>query len=1122
MVKKSLFQPGWDKSVSLRLVPKISRIIKLAFFLIWLSISISYAAPSYAQATVLSIKMTDRPIEDVLETIEQQTDFHFFYNSKLVNTSRKVSVNVNNKDVFAILDQMFGGSNIRYKVVDKDVILSVARTDDTAQNNKKVRGKVTDNKGEPIVGANVVEKGTTNGTITDMDGNFSLDVSDNAALAVSYIGYTPKDQVVGNQSVINVRLSEDMQALDEIVVVSYGTQKKRDLTGAVSKVDASELSNLPVGQLGQKLQGQVAGVQINQVSGMPGQGIAFRIRGAASINGGNEPLFVVDGLPISTGLNSINPDEIESFSVLKDAAATSLYGSRAANGVVLITTKRGKQGKTEVSLNASYGIQSLNGLKEPDVMNAREFAQFQKEYYEDKGKYEGYTGGVPKEYQNPEQYGEGTNWYRELTHSAPVQNYSLSITASKDKFNSAVVLGYFRQDGVLYNTNFERFSLRANNDYQVNDRLKLGLNIAPSIQLAGNQTIDGQRNLLSAATLASPLLSPYDENGNYVLALNAPNLFPQPNWRRVLDEKTDRRKAISILSNAFAELDIWNGIKYKFQAGVDIGAKNHRDFTPSTSGGAFNVAPPQKATANFNTEFYYNWTIENMLMYNKKIKEHSIDALIGYTAQKYTWEASELSGTDFPDDDISWIDAAATKNGTSTMQQWSMISFIARANYSFKDRYLLQATFRRDGCSRFGTGNKYANFPSVSAGWIISDEAFMQPISHVMNYMKIRTSYGLTGNYNIGNYNYLAGVAKANYIFGGALAPGKALNSLRNDELTWEETKQFDLGIDLGFLNDRIYLMYDYYQKRTDGMLWQTEIPAASGFWNIQSNMGNFKTWGHEITVTSRNLIGEFKWTTNLNVSFNKNKILKLGTENAPIGGYDTYGDFNRLEVGHPIGALFGYAFDGVYMTQEEFDSQPKHTTSEVGTVRLKDVNGDKIINADDKTIIGNPTPDAIYGMTNEFSYKNFDLSILLQGQIGGDIMNANYENTENLDGVFNVRKYVADRWRSIENPGNGLVPRTKSGTTEYFRNGHSGQVYDASYLAIKNITLGYTVPLKPNQYLSKLQIYLTAQQLAVFTKYPGLSPEVSQNGMEWRGLGVDRTAYPVPRTFSIGCNITF
>lgn len=1117
MVKNSYFQQVGNSNAPL--LPKLTRAMKLACLLLCVSMGFAFASQSYAQKATLSMNMTDRTVLDVLDAIEHQTDFQFFYNSKIVDVHRKVSVNAKEKDVFTILNQIFLNSNVSYKVVDKDVILTVK---EQLQSVKKITGQVKDAKGEAVIGANVVEKGTTNGSMTDMDGNFSLNVPENAVLVVSYIGYTQREVRVAGQTALNIVMSEDLQALDEVVVVSYGTQKKRNLTGSVSKVDGDDLSSLPVGQLGQKLQGQVAGVQINQTSGMPGQGMYFRIRGAASINGGNEPLFVIDGMPISAGLNNINPDEIESFSILKDAAATSLYGSRAANGVVLITTKHGKSGKTEVTFNASFGVQTLTGLKEPDVMNAREFAQYQKEFYEDKAKYEGYTGGVPAEYQNPEQYGEGTNWYRELTHSAPVQNYSLNISASKDKFNSAIVLGYFRQDGVLYNTNFERFTLRANNDYQVNKHLKLGLNIAPSLQLAQNQTIDGKRNLLGAAIIASPLLSPYDENGEYVLSLNAPNMFPQPNWRRVLDEKIDKRKTITVLSNAFAELDIWNGIKYKFQAGIDIGSNNYRNFTPSTAGGSFNVAPPQKATANFNTGSYYNWTVENMLMYNKTFKGHSIDALIGYTAQKYTWEGSDLSGTDFPDDDISWIDAAATKNGTASTQQWAMASFIGRLNYSFKDRYLLQATFRRDGCSRFGVGNKYANFPSVSAGWIISDEAFMEPVAPVMNYMKLRVSYGLTGNYNIGNYNYLAGVSKSNYVFGSSLVPGKGLSSIRNDELTWEETKQFDLGVDFGFLNDRIYVMYDYYFKRTNGMLYQTDIPAATGFWNIQSNLGDFKIWGHEVSITSHNLVGELKWTTNFNIAFSKNRILKLGTENAPVGGINTYDDYNRLEVGHPIGALYGYVFEGIYMTQDDLSKYPKHATSEIGTARMKDVNGDKKIDADDRTFIGNPNPDAIFGMTNEFQFKNFDLSILLQGQIGGDIMDANYEDKENLDGVFNVRKYVQNRWRSPENPGDGLVPRTKSGTTELFRYAQSGWVYDASYLSIKNITLGYTVPIKPNQYLSKLRVYLTAQQLAMFSKYPGFTPEISMNGMSWKGLGVDRTAYPMPRSFSVGLNVTF
>lgn len=994
---------------------------------------------------------------------------------------------------------------------------------------KLITGKIVDAKGEPVIGANVVEKGTTNGTITDIDGNFSLEVSDKAVISVSFIGYVSQDRVVDNQTIYTIKLVEDAQALDEIVVVSYGTQKKRDVTGAITNIKADELSDIPVGQFAQKLQGQSAGVQINQTTGQPGQGMAFRIRGSASVNGGSEPLFVVDGMPISTGLNNINPDEIESFSVLKDAAATSLYGSRAANGVVLITTKRGKQGKVQVNLNASYGFQSVAGLKEPDVMNARDFARYEKEYYEDKIKYEGYTGEIPAEYRNPEQYGEGTNWYRELMRTAPVQNYSLSIAGNKDKLNTAVVLGYFKQDGVLHNTSFERYTLRANNDYQINDKIKVGLNIAPSLQISNLQNTDNVWNVISGAFLASPILSPYDKNGDLVLSLNAPNMFPQPNWLRVLKEKTTQHKVTTVLSNLFAEVDIWNGIKYKFQAGIDIGNHTTRAFTPSTAAGGMFVAPPQKASGEYTGETYYNWTVENMLMYNKRIKEHSIDALVGYSAQKYTYEKSKLTGTDFPNDDISWIDAAATRNGENNMTQWSLVSLIGRVNYSFKDRYLLQATFRRDGCSRFGPGNKYANFPSVSAGWIASDEAFMEPVMNVMSYLKVRASYGLTGNYNIGDYTYIAGLENTNYVLNGSLYPGNSLKAIGNNDLTWEETKQLDLGLDFGFLNDRIFVQYDYYRKQTNGMLYEIDIPSASGFQNIKSNIGDFKSWGHEITISSKNLVNDFKWSTNFNISFNENEITKLGTNNTAIGGYDEWaGDFNRLQVGQPIGVFVGYVYDGVYMNQHELDTQPKEGSSEVGTVRMKDVSGpngvpDGIIDANDRTLIGDPNPLFIFGLNNEFSYKNFDLSILMSGSVGGDIMNGNYEFTENLDGVFNVRPSVANRWRSEENPGDGVTPRTKTGTTGLFRANNSRWVEDGSYLAIKNVTLGYTVPFTGNAYISKARFYVTGQQLAVFSKYNGMNPEVALDSkMSWKGLGVDRTTYPVPRSFSIGCNITF
>lgn len=995
--------------------------------------------------------------------------------------------------------------------------------------NITVTGTIRDTSQEPLIGVTVQIQGASVGTVTDVDGVFNLpNIPPNSVLEVSYVGMQTQVVNVSGRTSINVILLEDTELLDEIVVVSYGTQKKRNVTGAIQTVGGDNLMDLPVGQIGQKLQGKVAGVQINQSSGIPGQGIGFRIRGAASINNSSQPLFVVDGLPISTGLNNINPDEIESFTILKDAAATSLYGSRAANGVILITTKKGRPGQARVDFNANYGIQTLGGQMEMDIMNGAEFAQFKKEYYEDAGRYEGYTGGVPDVYQNPQQYGEGTDWYRELTRSAPIQNYSLSLSTGKDNFTSAIFLNYFAQEGVIKNSNFKRISLRANNDYKVNDYVTLGLNVAPVMQIFNNQNTDGDRQILSAAMIADPSLSAYDENGDLTVSLVSPGMFPQPNWIRYLDERYNNHRILTLLSNAFAEINLIDGLKYRFQAGTDIGSRRNRIWTPSTAGGGLFTAPPVKATANYNSAIYYNWTIENMLTYDRAFGDHNIGAFAGYTAQKYNYEWGNLSGTDFPDDDISWIDAAATKNGGSGVTEWSILSVLGRIDYSYKDRYLFQANIRRDGSSRFGSGNKYANFPSLSAGWIISDEAFMEPVSNVLNYLKLRASWGITGNFNIGDYAYIASVGKRDYVFGGTLAPGKSLNGIGNNGLTWEETTQTDIGIDIGLYNDRVFLMYDYYKKQTNGMLYAIDIPWSTGFSNIAANVGNFDSWGHEFSLETRNFVGDFQWKTNLNVTVNRNKVTKLSTNDTPIGGYGNQLDWNRLQVGEPIGILMGFVYDGVYMTEEELNSQPKHASSEIGTVRMKDISGpdgvpDGVIDNNDRTKIGDPNPDFLFGMTNEFAWKNFDLSVLVNGSVGGDIFLGAYENTLNLDGVFNVLKIVKDRWRSPDNPGNGIVPRTKAGTTELYRFNHSGWIYDGSYLTLKNITLGYTLPINPNPYISKVRLYLSGQQLLTLTKYPGLNPEISDNNeISWRGLGVDRTTYPIPRTFTVGCNITF
>ena len=1021
-----------------------------------------------------------------------------------------------------LLLSMLSGANV-YAANDsnlKDVSITIS------QQQKKITGVVTDKEGVPVIGANVLEKGTTNGTVTDADGRFSLDVSRNATLQISYLGYNTQNIVVGNQTTFAVKLSEDSEALDEVVVVAYGTQKARAVTGAMSKLNNEELEDIPVPNISQKMQGKFSGVQITQANGEPNGGMAIRIRGAASVNGGNSPLVVIDGFPITpnegTGLESISPEEIENITILKDAASTSLYGSRAANGVILVTTKRAKEGKTDVEFSAYFGATQVSKRGRPDVMNAQEFAQFKKEYYEDQAKYEGYTGGVPECYQNPSSLQNGTDWYDVLLQTALTQNYNLSLQSGTTKVKSAVNLNYNKQDGVIINTYSERFSARTNNVYEASDRVTFGLNLSGSYM--NGQIIPGLgggRYIIGSAFLMDPQLKYKNDDGTYPISYSQPGMFAIPNYYLVLKEREDPKKRMRGTVNTYADVKIIDGLKYRISANADLGSDQSESWVPSIANGGMFSAPPNPAVGSYGTSKYVNWLIENMLTYNKTFADkHNVDLLLGYSTQKTTSENASISASDYPDDEVGWFNAATTKVGSGDRSEWAMISYLARANYDYMGKYLLSVSFRRDGCSRFGLNAKWANFPSVSAGWIASDESFMERFDR-LSYLKLRGSYGVVGNYNIGNYNHLATIGTYNYVFNNGIAAGRGTSGIGNADLTWETTKQVDLGVDLGLFNDRVFLVYDYYWKKTDGLLYQIDIPYSSGFGNIQSNIGEFRFWGHEIGLETKNMTGKFKWNTSLNLTFNRNKAMKLGTNNTPIGGNNNQEDYNRTEVGKPLGLFYGYVYDGVFMTQEEYEAGPKHASSMVGTVRMKDLNGDNVIDNNDRTFIGDPNPDCIFGMTNTFSWKDFDASIVFTGSLGGDIIDGTYEWTENIDGVFNVRKEVAERWRSEDNPGNGYIPRTRTGTTELFRYTNSRWVFKNNYITLKNITLGYTIPMKSNPYIKGIRVYGSAQNLFTVGSYPGMNPEVNKNTS---GLyqGVDHTTYPVARIYTIGLNVKF
>lgn len=1005
----------------------------------------------------------------------------------------------------------------------------------------KISGFTRDNLGEPLPAVNVMEKGTTNGVISDVDGKYEIVVnSPKSVLEFSFIGFETQVITVGNQRQITVALKENSVGLDEVVVVSFGTQKKRTMTGAVTSVKAEETKGLPVTQFAQGLQGKVSGVQIYQSSGKPGEGMSFRIRGAGSLNSGNTPLFVVDGMPITTEISNISPDEIESFSVLKDASASSLYGSRAANGVILITTKKAQKGKTSVEFSANVGLQTINESRLPDMMNGTEYAQWKKNYYEDMIKYTGWkdpqTGKseVPAVYRNPEQYGEGTNWFDKITRDALIQNYGVTISSGNDKLKSTVVASYANQEGMLINTGYERFNFRVNTLYTPTEKIRLGVNLAPSYRKHENQNTDGGWSTIACALYAPPIIPFYNADGSMPEVLSAVGSLKQPNPYLMLTRQTNVYKGTRILGNAFLEVDVWKGLTWKSTFSIDAESSNHRIYKPIEASGEIN-AVGTKSTGTYQTGFQSSWVTEHTLTYNGKIGEHNFDLLGGFSAQKYRWEGSGLYGENFADD-YPWLNQAEiTKmSGSNTPTAWAMASFLARANYNYKEKYLLQVALREDGCSRFGADNRWGLFPSLSAGWIVSEESFMKKASNVLNYLKLRVSYGLTGNNNIGDYTYAANVANINYVFNGGIQSGTYLSGLENKLLGWEITKQLDFGIDFGLFNDRIYVQTDYWRKTTSDMLYQMTLPYSSGYGSIQTNVGKVRFWGADVDIETRNLVGAFKWSTNLNLSFSKNKVLSLGEGTDHLGGDGDYGgSWNRTEVGKPLGFLYGYVYDGVFMNEEELAKGPVYADSDasrksvVGSPRMKDISGpdgkpDGIITREDRTMIGDPLPDMMFGMTNTFKYKNFDLGLTISGSIGGDLVIRSMEYSHNLDGSFNMSRELLDCWRSEENPGNGRIPRAagNAGVTYLARDRSSLMVYDGSYLAFKNLTIGYTFPKMG--WLEQIRVYASFQNLGYITSYPGPNPESSANGTSARYGGIDDNSYPIPRTYSLGVNIKF
>lgn len=1129
---------------------KLLLIMKLVVFFLLAGL-MQVNAAGFAQQVTLSEK--NAKIEKIFTKIRKQTGYDILCDADIIKNTKPVTLDVRNGSLRNVLEKCFEGQNVSYSLVNGMIVVKKAPegVKTTTLKVVTIKGRVTDVQGQPLPGVTVRLRGATNGVNTDTDGNYTITAPDaNATLIFIYIGFETKEVPINGQVVINVQMTETVTALNEVVVVAYGTQSTRQVVGSVATVKASELADQPTGTFAERLQGKLPGVQVAQTTGRPGQGMDFRIRGAASFTTSIRPLFVIDGIPMigdPDNINNISPEEIESFTVLKDASATALYGSRAANGVVIITTKRGKAGVTKIDFSSYYGTATMMKELNPEVMNATQLATFMKGFYEDRALYEGYTGGIPAVYQNPEQYGEGTDWFDVITRNSSIQNYNLSLSTGNEKSALSVVGGYFNQEGIMPNTGYKRFSLRANGDFTLNKNIKVGVSLAPSMQLEHNNrpgtnfNIDGQRAILASAAMMPTMASPYNADGSLALGIEGfTNQFRWANPLRQLLEINDDMDRTRVLGNVFTEIQFLKNFTFKTSANLNINRTQRTKFIPSTALGGFNDVPVEfpgpgndSALGESVIDNENSWLNENLLSYKNTFgSDHSLEILAGFTAQRWNQYRSTLVGRDFPDNKVQVL-SAATRFTTSNSfnDAWTMLSALSRINYSFKGKYNIQGSLRRDGSSRFGANNRWGTFPAIGASWIASDESFMKSIP-ALSFLKLRASYGLTGMNEIGNYTHTPSIGISNYVFSTGLAPGKVQSSLGNADLAWERNKQFDAGLDLGLFKERITLNYDYYNKFTDGILVSVPVPTSSGYTSVQDNLGDIRQWGHEFTLNTKNLTGAFKWNTGFNISFNRNRVERIGLNNvafstSPTAAITEFTDYRTL-VGQPIGLFYGYVFDGVFMTQAQADAGPKYygggttTNTRAGTVRYKDLNGDnKITFPDDMTIIGNPNPDFIFGFSNSFQYKKFDLNIVLSGTSGNDLYNGMEESTYNLDGQFNGNPELLQRWRSEANPGNGRVPRTYSGTTASYRANQSLFVHDASHITINNIALGYTFNKFPKmQYIKNLRLYATVQNAYIFTSYAG-NPEVSSGGLaNTATLSQDYGAYPIPRTFTFGLNL--
>jgi len=1123
-------------------IRKYLRIMKLTFTLLLLGL-MSFASVTYSQATKLTFESKNSSIESVFKQIETLSEFKFAYNSTKLDVDKKISIKVENQTIDAILDKILGSANFQYKIVDRYIIITDENGNNSGsiengQSSKKVTGKVTDTSGNSLPGVSVVIKGTTNGIITDSDGKYSLSgIPENATLQFSFVGMKMQDVKVGNQTSIDVTLTEETIGIDEVVAIGYAVQKKKLVTGATSQVKNEELVKNHSVRLESAIQGMTPGMSITQKSGQPGADFNIIIRGMGSINGSN-PLILIDGVPGS--LNSINPQDVETIDILKDAASAAIYGSRAAGGVILVTTKKGSKGEMQVTYDGYYGI--ANAYRKLPMLNAKEYASIMNEAAVNSGQLPSFTIGQINS------FGKGTDWQQEsYNKNAPTTSHYISLTGGNEKSSYAVSLSYRKQEGII---SIENKSQRENMGFHMSTQqngkkwLKTGQNITYNHTNSGsiddgNQWVNNQRGILTSSPLI-PLYDPSQEDGYGRSSFSANQTNPIASMHYKYNSKN---KSDNLMGNVFAELEIIKGLKFKSDFGMNLDISTTQTYSP-----IYDLSPNDKTTATSATQgmyrtFSYNW--DNTLTYQKLFNKHDIMVMLGQNAQdmRYTFVQgvkSDLIIADFEHAVLNNATNLTSAQTTGTVEpQDTRFSVFGRLSYSYDDKYLATVTLRRDGSSRFGPDNRFGYFPSVSAGWVISQEKFLQSATSWLDFLKIRASWGQNGREPYDRYIFMPTITTTDrgYYFGpdesnATFYNGASPERIPSPGLKWEAATETNVGFDSRFLGD-FSLTIDLYNRTSKDWIVQVPVKAITGISSPMPyiNGGNVINKGIEFELGYTKTIQDWKFNVKGNIAYNKNKVTDIPNDEKIIHGssslFNQAAEVCRVQEGYPIGYFWGYKTGGIFQTKQEIDNYIHNGSliqpdAKPGDVKFVDLNHDGKIDDLDKTILGKGMPDYIYGLSLSASYKGFDFSLNLQGQIGNQIVQS-YRDPGNW--YANYSTEILGRWTG---PGtSNKIPRVTFGNDPNQNMSKISDLYvqDADFLRVKSINIGYDLKklLLSNVPIQQCRVYLSGTNLLTFTKYNGLDPEVGfSGGYDNFSSGIDVGFYPTPRTYLIGINVTF